>query len=65
VFARWPRNEATMNKDPISPKIDNLRRNQKIVKRQIQGRTAELENVNESLKAEIALRKRTEEELNL
>jgi PAS domain S-box-containing protein len=57
--------EAIMNKNPITPKIDNLRRNQKIIKRQIQSRTAELENVNESLKAEITLRKRTEEELNL
>ena len=53
-----------MNKDPNTPKIDKLRRNQRIVKRQIETRTAELEKTNESLRAEITKLKRTEEELN-
>ena len=54
-----------MNKDPNTPKIDKLRRNQRIVKRQIETRTAELEKTNESLRAEITKLKRTEEELTL
>jgi PAS domain-containing protein len=65
VFARWPRIEAIMNKNPITPKIDKLRRNQRIIKRQIQSRTAELEKVNESLRDEITNLKRIEEELNV
>jgi PAS domain S-box-containing protein len=54
-----------MNKDPNTPKIDKLRKNQRIVKRQIETRTAELEKTNESLRAEITKLKRTEEELTL
>ena len=54
-----------MNKDPNTPKIDKLRRNQRIAKRQIETRTAELEKTNESLRAEITKLKRTEEELTL
>ena len=54
-----------MNKNPITPKIDKLRRNQTIVRRQIESRTADLEKTNESLRAEITRLKRTEEELNL
>ena len=54
-----------MNKDPNTPKIDKLHRNQRIVKRQIETRTAELEKTNESLRAEITKLKRTEEELTL
>jgi len=65
VFARWPRIEAIMNKNPITPKIDKLRRNQRIIKRQIQSRTAELEKVNESLRDEITKLKRIEKELNV
>ncbi len=54
-----------MNKNPITPKIDKLRRNQRIIKRQIQSRTAELEKVNESLRDEITKLKRIEKELNV
>ena len=54
-----------MNKNPITPKIAELRRTQRIIKRQIQSRTAELEKVNESLRDEITKLKRTEEESNL
>jgi PAS domain S-box-containing protein len=54
-----------MNKNPITPKIDKIRRNQRIVKRQIESRTADLKKTNESLRAEITRLKRTEEELNL
>jgi PAS domain S-box-containing protein len=59
------RGEATMNKNPITPKIDKLRRNQKIVKRQIETQTADLEKTNESLRAEITGLKRIEKELNV
>jgi PAS domain S-box-containing protein len=65
VFARWPRIEATMNKNPITPKIAELRRTQRIIKRQIQSRTAELEKINESLRDEITKLKRIEKELNV
>jgi signal transduction histidine kinase len=61
VFARWRCIEATMSKDPIPPKIDKLRRNQRIVKRQIESRTADLEKANESLLAEITKLKRRDE----
>ena len=54
-----------MNKNPITPKIDKLRRNQRIVKRQIESRTADLEKVNESLRDEITKLKRIEKELNV
>ena len=54
-----------MNKNPITPKIDKLRRNQKIVKRQIETQTADLEKTNESLRAEITGLKRIEKELNV
>src|SRR3990172_1153003 len=54
-----------MNKNPITPKIDKLRKNQRIIKRQIQSRTAELEKVNESLRDEITKLKRIEKELNV
>jgi PAS domain S-box-containing protein len=65
VFARWPRIEATVNKNLITPKIDELRRTQRIIKRQIQIRTAELKKVNESLRDEITKLKRIEKELNV
>src|SRR6266540_1413434 len=54
-----------MNKNPITPKIAELRRTQRIIKRQIQSRTAELEKVNESLRDEITKLKRIEKELNV
>jgi PAS domain S-box-containing protein len=54
-----------MNKKPILPKIDKLRRNQRIVKRQIEFRTAALEKTNESLQAEITRLKRIEKELKI
>jgi PAS domain S-box-containing protein len=54
-----------MNKDPIPPKIDQLRRNQKIVKRQIEFGMAELEKTNESLRNEITRLRHTQEELTL
>jgi PAS domain S-box-containing protein len=55
--------EATMNKNPNTPKIDKLRRHQRIVKRQIETQTADLEKTNESLRAAITGLKRTEKEL--
>ena len=54
-----------MNKNPITPKIAELRRTQRIIKRQIQSRTAELEKINESLRDEITKLKRIEKELNV
>ena len=52
-----------MNKN--TPKIEELRRTQSVIKRQIQSRTAELEKVNESLRDEITKLKRIEKELNV
>ena len=54
-----------MNKNPITPNIAELRRTQRIIKRQIQSRTAELEKINESLRDEITRLKRIEKELSL
>lgn len=54
-----------MNQNPITPKIEALRRTQRIVKRQIQSRTAELEKANESLRGEITKLKRIEKELEI
>ena len=54
-----------MNKNPSTPKIAELRRTQRIIKRQIQSRTAELEKINESLRDEITKLKRIEKELNV
>ncbi|MGE5215882.1 MAG: PAS domain S-box protein, partial [Chloroflexota bacterium] len=53
-----------MSENPITPKIEELRRTQRILKRQIQSRTADLEKSNESLQAEISRLKRIEKELN-
>ena len=52
-----------MNKRPITPKIEELRKTQRMVKRQIESQTAELNKVNESLQDEIARLKRTQKEL--
>jgi PAS domain S-box-containing protein len=46
------------------PKIEKLRRNQRILKRQIESRTAHLENTNESLQSEISQLKGVATELN-
>jgi len=54
-----------VKKNLITPKIEELRRTQRIIKRQIQSRTAELEKVNESLRDEITKLKRIEKELNV
>jgi PAS domain S-box-containing protein len=55
--------EATMNKRPITPEIDELRKTQRMVKRKIESQTAELNKVNESLRDEITRLKRTHKEL--
>jgi PAS domain S-box-containing protein len=54
-----------MSENPIPPKIGKLHRTQKILQRQIQSRTAELEKLNESLQAEIAQLKRKGEDLSM
>jgi PAS domain S-box-containing protein len=56
--------EITMGQNPTTPKIEELRRTQKIVKRQIESRTAELEKINASLRDEITKLKQAEQELN-
>ena len=53
-----------MNQNSITPKIEELRRTQKLVKRQVESRTAELEKVAESLREEITRLKHIEQELN-
>jgi len=47
----------------VTPKIEELRRTQRILKRQIQSRTADLEKANDSLQAEISRGKQIEKEL--
>jgi PAS domain S-box-containing protein len=54
-----------MNKNSMAPTIAELRRRQRIFKRQIQNYTAELELANKSLNAEVAQRECVEEGLNL
>jgi len=54
-----------MNQNPMTPKIEELRRTQRILKRLIAIRTAELEQANESLRAEITQLKGIENELNV
>jgi two-component system, NarL family, sensor histidine kinase UhpB len=53
-----------MNQKPVIPKLEDLRRTQRIIKRQIESRTAELEKTNKSLRDEITRLKRAEQELN-
>jgi len=48
-----------------TPRIEELRRTQRVIKRQIQSRTAELEKDNESLRDEITNLKRIKKELNV
>jgi PAS domain S-box-containing protein len=54
-----------MDNTSSASKLAELRRSLKIAKRQIENRTAELEQINESLKVEIARHKRAEDELTL
>ena len=53
-----------MGQNPTPPKIEELRRTQRIVKRQIESRTVELEKINESLRDEITKLKQAEQDLN-
>jgi PAS domain-containing protein len=53
-----------MDKKRVIPRIVQMRRNQKILNRQIESRTAELEKINESLRAKITEIKGVEQELN-
>jgi PAS domain S-box-containing protein len=52
-----------MTENPITPKIQELRRTQRILKRQIQSRTADFEKAKESLQTEINKVKQIETEL--